>query len=103
MKIEALFISDIHLGSKGSNADKVLELLKVGKKALANYLDLYHKDISLIGSIKDECDFIKEEGEEIGSWYSYATEDNIKTGTPLAYLVISDVHLCDEESDDEDD
>jgi UDP-2,3-diacylglucosamine pyrophosphatase LpxH len=28
MKIEALFISDIHLGSKGSNADKVLELLK---------------------------------------------------------------------------
>ncbi len=28
MKIEALFISDVHLGSKGSNADKVLELLK---------------------------------------------------------------------------
>ncbi len=28
MKIDALFISDVHLGSKGSNADKVLELLK---------------------------------------------------------------------------
>ena len=28
MKIEALFISDVHLGSKGSNADKVLEVLK---------------------------------------------------------------------------
>jgi UDP-2,3-diacylglucosamine pyrophosphatase LpxH len=28
MKIEALFISDVHLGSKGSNADKVLEILK---------------------------------------------------------------------------
>jgi len=28
MKIEALFISDVHLGSKGSNADLVLEVLK---------------------------------------------------------------------------
>lgn len=28
MKIDALFISDIHLGSKGSNAEDVLELLK---------------------------------------------------------------------------
>jgi len=28
MKIEALFISDVHLGSKGSNADQVLEVLK---------------------------------------------------------------------------
>ena len=28
MKIDALFISDIHLGSKGSNADQVLEILK---------------------------------------------------------------------------
>ena len=28
MKIEALFISDIHLGSKGSNADQVLNVLK---------------------------------------------------------------------------
>ena len=28
MKIDALFISDVHLGSKGSNADKVLEVLK---------------------------------------------------------------------------
>jgi UDP-2,3-diacylglucosamine pyrophosphatase LpxH len=28
MKIEALFISDVHLGSKGSNADMVLDLLK---------------------------------------------------------------------------
>jgi len=28
MKIQALFISDVHLGSKGSNADKLLELLK---------------------------------------------------------------------------
>ena len=28
MKIEALFISDVHLGSKGSNADKVLSILK---------------------------------------------------------------------------
>jgi UDP-2,3-diacylglucosamine pyrophosphatase LpxH len=27
-KIEALFISDVHLGSKGSNADEVLALLK---------------------------------------------------------------------------
>lgn len=28
MKIEALFISDVHLGSKGSNADAVLNVLK---------------------------------------------------------------------------
>lgn len=28
MKIDALFISDIHLGSKGSNAEDVLEVLK---------------------------------------------------------------------------
>jgi UDP-2,3-diacylglucosamine pyrophosphatase LpxH len=28
MKIEALFISDVHLGSKGSNADQVLNVLK---------------------------------------------------------------------------
>ena len=28
MKIEALFLSDIHLGSKGSNANQVLEVLK---------------------------------------------------------------------------
>jgi UDP-2,3-diacylglucosamine pyrophosphatase LpxH len=28
MVIEALFISDVHLGTKGSNADKVLEILK---------------------------------------------------------------------------
>jgi UDP-2,3-diacylglucosamine pyrophosphatase LpxH len=28
MKVEALFISDVHLGSKGSNADEVLEILK---------------------------------------------------------------------------
>lgn len=28
MKIKALFISDVHLGSKGSNADKCLETLK---------------------------------------------------------------------------
>jgi UDP-2,3-diacylglucosamine pyrophosphatase LpxH len=28
MKIEALFISDVHLGSKGSNAEMVLDLLK---------------------------------------------------------------------------
>ncbi len=28
MKIDALFISDVHLGSKGSNADEVLEVLK---------------------------------------------------------------------------
>lgn len=28
MKIEALFISDVHLGSKGSNADEVLNVLK---------------------------------------------------------------------------
>jgi UDP-2,3-diacylglucosamine pyrophosphatase LpxH len=28
MKIEALFISDVHLGSKGSNANQVLEVLK---------------------------------------------------------------------------
>jgi Icc-related predicted phosphoesterase len=28
MKIEALFISDVHLGSKGSNADQVLDVLK---------------------------------------------------------------------------
>jgi UDP-2,3-diacylglucosamine pyrophosphatase LpxH len=27
-KVEALFISDVHLGSKGSNADKLLETLK---------------------------------------------------------------------------
>ena len=28
MKVEALFISDVHLGSKGSNANEVLEILK---------------------------------------------------------------------------
>ena len=28
MKIQALFISDVHLGSKGSNAESVLDLLK---------------------------------------------------------------------------
>jgi UDP-2,3-diacylglucosamine pyrophosphatase LpxH len=28
MRIDALFISDVHLGTKGSNADKVLEILK---------------------------------------------------------------------------
>lgn len=28
MKVEALFISDVHLGSKGCNADQVLETLK---------------------------------------------------------------------------
>ena len=28
MKVEALFISDVHLGSKGSNAKKLLEVLK---------------------------------------------------------------------------
>ena len=27
-KVEALFISDVHLGSKGSNADDLLSLLK---------------------------------------------------------------------------
>lgn len=31
MKIEALFISDVHLGSKGSNAEDVLNLLKQHK------------------------------------------------------------------------
>ena len=29
MKIQALFISDVHLGSKGSNATEVLEVLKM--------------------------------------------------------------------------
>ena len=29
MKIQALFISDVHLGSKGSNAERVLEVLKM--------------------------------------------------------------------------
>jgi UDP-2,3-diacylglucosamine pyrophosphatase LpxH len=28
MKVEALFLSDVHLGIKGSNSDKVLEVLK---------------------------------------------------------------------------
>ncbi len=28
MKIESLFLSDIHLGSKGSNSDLVIEVLK---------------------------------------------------------------------------
>ena len=28
MKVEAMFISDVHLGSKGCNADKLLEVLK---------------------------------------------------------------------------
>ena len=28
MKVDALFISDVHLGSKGSNADHILKLLK---------------------------------------------------------------------------
>ena len=37
MKIEALFISDVHLGSKGSNADQVLDVLK---KYQPNYLFL---------------------------------------------------------------
>jgi UDP-2,3-diacylglucosamine pyrophosphatase LpxH len=37
MKIQALFISDVHLGSKGSNADQVLDVLK---KYQPNYLFL---------------------------------------------------------------
>ena len=28
MKIDALFISDVHLGTKGSNSEMVLEVLK---------------------------------------------------------------------------
>jgi len=31
MKIEALFISDVHLGSKGSNSEEVLQVLKMYK------------------------------------------------------------------------
>ena len=33
MKVEAMFISDVHLGSKGCNADKLLEVLKKYKPA----------------------------------------------------------------------
>jgi UDP-2,3-diacylglucosamine pyrophosphatase LpxH len=43
MKIEALFISDVHLGSKGSNADKVLEILK----------DYQPETLFLVGDIID--------------------------------------------------
>ena len=43
MKIEALFISDVHLGSKGSNANEVLNVLK-----------LYQPDyLFLVGDIID--------------------------------------------------
>jgi UDP-2,3-diacylglucosamine pyrophosphatase LpxH len=43
MKIEALFISDVHLGSKGSNANEVLEVLKKYKP----------KYLFLVGDIVD--------------------------------------------------
>ena len=33
MKVDALFISDVHLGSRGSNADKVLDVCKKYKPA----------------------------------------------------------------------
>ena len=43
MKIDALFISDVHLGSKGCNADKLLEILKEYKP----------KQLFLVGDIVD--------------------------------------------------
>ena len=43
MKIDALFISDVHLGSKGCNADELLELLKTYKP----------KQLFLVGDIID--------------------------------------------------
>ena len=43
MKIDALFISDVHLGSKGCNADELLELLKTYKP----------KQLFLVGDIVD--------------------------------------------------
>ena len=43
MKIDALFISDVHLGSKGCNADELLELLKTHKP----------KQLFLVGDIVD--------------------------------------------------
>ncbi len=43
MKVEALFISDVHLGSKGSNADEVLNVLKYYQP----------KNLFLVGDIID--------------------------------------------------
>jgi UDP-2,3-diacylglucosamine pyrophosphatase LpxH len=43
MKVEALFISDVHLGSKGCNADKLLKVLKEHKP----------KQLFLVGDIID--------------------------------------------------
>ena len=43
MKIDALFISDVHLGSKGCNAEELLELLKLYKP----------KQLFLVGDIVD--------------------------------------------------
>ena len=43
MKVDALFISDVHLGSKGCNADKLLEVLKEHKP----------KQLFLVGDIID--------------------------------------------------
>jgi UDP-2,3-diacylglucosamine pyrophosphatase LpxH len=43
MKVDALFISDVHLGSKGCNADKLLEVLK----------DYKPKQLFLVGDIID--------------------------------------------------
>jgi len=43
MKIDALFISDVHLGSKGCNAEELLELLKLYKP----------KQLFLVGDIID--------------------------------------------------
>jgi UDP-2,3-diacylglucosamine pyrophosphatase LpxH len=43
MKVDALFISDVHLGSKGCNADKLLKVLK----------DYKPKQLFLVGDIID--------------------------------------------------
>ena len=40
MKVDALFISDVHLGSKGCNADKLLEVLKEYKPKQLFFLEI---------------------------------------------------------------
>ena len=73
--------------------------LKLAKQELADYVNKNVEDISLIGCREDECDFIKGDGDDITSWMSYVTENNDHCEEPLAYLVIFDVCLCDDEDD----
>ena len=54
MKVDALFISDVHLGSRGSNADDVLNLLKRRNSNFTKYR-LVHL---IVGYLYLSCFFI---------------------------------------------